>query len=130
MLLYTTYSAGNTAAAARALHVFIRLKSCVQIRRQAEAALEHAKLNAEAAVPALLNEACSSSNADVRLMAAVVLKKWIPSTWKKLPADVRSSLKDSLLKASVFSEGATALPMYTTVLLDSYRPDKTRNCSC
>jgi hypothetical protein len=77
----------------------------MQVRRQAEAALEHAKASAEAAVPALLKEACTNSSVDVRLMAAVVLKKWIPQTWEKLPADVRGSLKDALLKASVFAEG-------------------------
>jgi hypothetical protein len=75
------------------------------VRRQAEAALEKAKSSAEAGVPALLNEACSNSNADVRLMAAVVLKKWIPSTWEKLSPEVRSGLKDSLMQASVFAEG-------------------------
>lgn len=78
----------------------------VQVRHQAEEALEQAKANAEAAVPALLNEACSSSLADVRLMAAVILKKWIPTTWSKLGADTRGRLKDDLLQASVFAEGA------------------------
>lgn len=78
------------------------------MRGQAEAELKQAKENPEAAIPALLHEACSSSSADVRLMAAIMLKKWIPCTWGNLPADVRGRLKDDLLQASVFSEGAFA----------------------
>lgn len=77
------------------------------MRRQAEAALEHAKANAEAAVPAMLSEACTNASADVRLMAAVMLKKWIPSTWKQLPAEARGSLRENLLNASVFTEGVS-----------------------
>lgn len=58
-------------------------------------------------MPAMLNEACTNSSADVRLMAAVMLKKWIPGTWKQLPAELRGSLKENLLKASVFTEGVS-----------------------
>jgi hypothetical protein len=88
----------------------------LQVRRQAEAALEAAKGSPEA-VPSLAQEACANEITNVRLLAALVLKKWLPSTWQQLPMDVREKLKDGLLKRSI--DGATPSPLFAKSSLDS-----------
>lgn len=94
-----------------ALHVKVEFPepSCecegmiLQVRKRAEEALEAAKGRPDA-VPSLASEACTSENVHVRLLAALVLKKWLPSTWPELSPDHQNQLKDALRTRSIEGE--------------------------
>ncbi|WIA30405.1 hypothetical protein OEZ86_000490 [Tetradesmus obliquus] len=68
-----------------------------QVRKQAEEAVQHVASRPEV-VAEMLQHVQHAANPEVRQLAAVLLRKWVPRHWAKLPAEVKSGAQQVLLE--------------------------------
>lgn len=76
------------AAAATASATSTSLFQFCQVRKQAEEAVQNVASRPEV-VAETLQHVQHAANPEVRQLAAVLLRKWVPRHWAKLPAEVR-----------------------------------------
>uniref|UniRef100_A0A383W429 Importin N-terminal domain-containing protein n=1 Tax=Tetradesmus obliquus TaxID=3088 RepID=A0A383W429_TETOB len=68
-----------------------------QVRKQAEEAVQNVASRPEV-VAETLQHVQHAANPEVRQLAAVLLRKWVPRHWAKLPAEVKSGAQQVLLE--------------------------------
>jgi hypothetical protein len=80
----------TAAAAAAAGAAFLHHLNYSQVRKQAEEAVQNVA-NRPEVVAETLRHVQHAANPEVRQLAAVLLRKWVPRHWTKLPAEVRTA---------------------------------------
>jgi mannitol-specific phosphotransferase system IIBC component len=84
-----------TAAAAHLCTPFLNL----QVRKQAEEAVQNVA-NRPEVVAQTLHYVQHAANPEVRQLAAVLLRKWVPRHWPKLASEVKEALNSTAAAAA------------------------------
>jgi mannitol-specific phosphotransferase system IIBC component len=101
--IHMTATTDSTAAitlvaAAAAAHIYTPVRN-LQVRKQAEEAVQNVA-NRPEVVAETLRHVQHAANPEVRQLAAVLLRKWVPRHWTKIAPEVREVLSNTAAAAA------------------------------